>query len=337
MQTVSLKCKNCGYQLKFNPEQKKYICEACDSEFLIETSLPKKEDFIVVAKKLEKYTGYSELVDLPGDVLIIGQGVFKGIETIESIGIPEGVYKIESEAFANCSRLKYVTFPQTLETIGSAAFLNSGLIEVEIPDSIKTIEKEAFKDCLQLKKVVLPDKDIAFEKTFKGCSSLAEVIFNMDRFCPSFYSSTEANKKEDRRPTFFDAFQSTPFYNTLYSTYLKNECVRCHGHIDIKKVCQSCGLKYVGKPSGCYIATAVYGSYDCPEVWTLRRYRDEKLAESRIGRAFIKAYYSISPKLVRIFGDNDFIKRIVKKHLDCKVRKLNAKGVENTEYVDNVY
>ena len=23
---------------------------------------------------------------------------------------------------------------------------------------------------------------------------------------------------------------------------------------------------------GCYIATAVYGSYDCPQVWTLQRF-----------------------------------------------------------------
>ena len=34
------------------------------------------------------------------------------------------------------------------------------------------------------------------------------------------------------------------------------------------------------KKSGCYIATAVYGSYDCPQVWTLRRYRDYTLAET---------------------------------------------------------
>ena len=27
---------------------------------------------------------------------------------------------------------------------------------------------------------------------------------------------------------------------------------------------------------GCYVATAVYGSYDCPQVWTLRRYRERK-------------------------------------------------------------
>ena len=41
---------------------------------------------------------------------------------------------------------------------------------------------------------------------------------------------------------------------------------------------------------GCYIATAVYGSYDCPQVWTLRRFRDFKLAKSLGGRIFIKLY-----------------------------------------------
>ena len=35
---------------------------------------------------------------------------------------------------------------------------------------------------------------------------------------------------------------------------------------------------------GCYIATSVYGSYDCPEVWTLRRFRDEYLKGSVYGR-----------------------------------------------------
>ena len=39
---------------------------------------------------------------------------------------------------------------------------------------------------------------------------------------------------------------------------------------------------------GCYVATAVYGSYDCPQVWTLRRYRDYTLAETWYGRAFIR-------------------------------------------------
>ena len=54
---------------------------------------------------------------------------------------------------------------------------------------------------------------------------------------------------------------------------------------------------------GCYVATAVYGSYDCPQVWTLRRYRDYTLAETWLGRLFILLYYAISPTLVKWFGE----------------------------------
>jgi len=54
--------------------------------------------------------------------------------------------------------------------------------------------------------------------------------------------------------------------------------------------------------SGCYIATAVYGSYDCPQVWTLRRFRDNMLAKTWYGRTLIRAYYAISPTIVKWFG-----------------------------------
>ena len=37
---------------------------------------------------------------------------------------------------------------------------------------------------------------------------------------------------------------------------------------------------------GCYVATCVYGSYDCPQVWTLRRFRDDTLGSTWYGRAF---------------------------------------------------
>ena len=40
------------------------------------------------------------------------------------------------------------------------------------------------------------------------------------------------------------------------------------------------------KKKGCYIATAVYGSYDCPQVWVLRRYRDQNLSAHFCGKIF---------------------------------------------------
>ena len=85
---------------------------------------------------------------------------------------------------------------------------------------------------------------------------------------------------------------------------------------------------------GCYVATAVYGSYDCPQVWTLRRYRDDVLAETWYGRAFIRAYYAISPTMVKWFGDADWFRGITKPTLDRKVRKLNQNGVADTPYTD---
>jgi hypothetical protein len=85
---------------------------------------------------------------------------------------------------------------------------------------------------------------------------------------------------------------------------------------------------------GCYIATAVYGSYDCPEVWTLRRFRDYTLAETWYGRLFIKTYYAISPTLVKWFGQADWFKSIFRTPLEKLVCRLNKRGFENTPYND---
>ena len=86
--------------------------------------------------------------------------------------------------------------------------------------------------------------------------------------------------------------------------------------------------------NGCYVATAIYGSYDCPQVWTLRRYRDNQLASTWYGRAFIHTYYTISPTIVKLFGDKKWFKHMWKGKLDRMVMRLNDEGVENTPYND---
>ena len=85
---------------------------------------------------------------------------------------------------------------------------------------------------------------------------------------------------------------------------------------------------------GCYVATAVYGSYDCPEVWVLRRYRDERLSRHFWGRAFISFYYAVSPKAVKWFGKTKWFNHFWKNKLDRFVEKLQNEGVKNTPYKD---
>ena len=85
---------------------------------------------------------------------------------------------------------------------------------------------------------------------------------------------------------------------------------------------------------GCYVATAVYGSYDCPEVWVLRRYRDNDLSSTWHGRLFIHIYYAISPTLVKWFGNTGWFNNLFKPKLDRFVLKLKKEGVEDTPYTD---
>lgn len=89
-----------------------------------------------------------------------------------------------------------------------------------------------------------------------------------------------------------------------------------------------------GNSGGCYVATAVYGSYDCPEVWTLRRFRDNYLKNSAAGRAFIRFYYAVSPKLVAKCGHYHAFQAPVRAILNRFVDKLKKAGYQDTPYKD---
>ena len=97
--------------------------------------------------------------------------------------------------------------------------------------------------------------------------------------------------------------------------------------IDAVKQCKK-------RRNGCYIATSIYGSYDCPQVWTLRRYRDQTMASTWYGCAFIRIYYLISPTFVKWFGQTEWFKKFWKASLDYIVKRLNYKGFKDTPYED---
>lgn len=77
-----------------------------------------------------------------------------------------------------------------------------------------------------------------------------------------------------------------------------------------------------GGPGGCYIATAVYGDYDAPQVLTLRRFRDDVLMESVLGRAFVRVYYKLSPPVAARLGEDSPVTRCVRRVLDWIVERV---------------
>lgn len=67
-----------------------------------------------------------------------------------------------------------------------------------------------------------------------------------------------------------------------------------------------------GGGSGCFIATAAYGSELHPKVALLRRFRDEYLLPTRLGRALVHAYYRISPPLARLIAAHEPLRAAVR-------------------------
>ena len=79
----------------------------------------------------------------------------------------------------------------------------------------------------------------------------------------------------------------------------------------------------------CYIATAVYNSYDAPEVLCLRQYRDEVLLKSALGRSFVNIYYFFSPPIAEKLKNAKHINVFVRKILDAIIKRINNKYCYN--------
>lgn len=62
--------------------------------------------------------------------------------------------------------------------------------------------------------------------------------------------------------------------------------------------------------SGCFVATATYGSDMAPEVNLLRRFRDEKLLSHPIGQLAVASYYSLSPSLSMVIADSEGLRQL---------------------------
>ena len=70
--------------------------------------------------------------------------------------IPYGIEHIAKNAFFCADRLKHITIPPTVKSIGEAAFVESRITEIEIPEGITTLERYTFQYCGNLQKVTLP-------------------------------------------------------------------------------------------------------------------------------------------------------------------------------------
>ncbi|MFH1193150.1 MAG: CFI-box-CTERM domain-containing protein [Candidatus Jorgensenbacteria bacterium] len=76
----------------------------------------------------------------------------------------------------------------------------------------------------------------------------------------------------------------------------------------------------IGGGKGCFIATAVYDDFNAPQVETLRKFRDESLLKSVVGRFSVRLYYWMSPPVANFTRRHRFLKSVFRLPLNILVR-----------------
>ena len=66
------------------------------------------------------------------------------VDSFSKAALPSGLTVIEEEAFCGASGLEVVILPETVTTIGSRAFADSGLLYIRIPANVMSIAPDAF-------------------------------------------------------------------------------------------------------------------------------------------------------------------------------------------------
>lgn len=347
MPLAQAKCTNCGANLTVDNTKDAAICPFCGTPYVVEKAINNynvtnniradvvnvyggiSADFVIRAGTLEKYTGASTDVIIPNSVTRIGgytspkgllgvrfSGAFSACTGLTSVFIPSSVTDIGAWAFSGCTGLTKVVIPNSVSHIGNNAFSGcTSLASITIPNSVEDIGAYAFFGCQSLASITIPASVQTIDKqAFNNCTALTELTI-------------EGNPK---LANIFDGQGSDPNYVFAGCKNIRE----VHASEAWRRKNRLHFPSSVNIYNGCYIATAVYGSYDCPQVWTLRRFRDNVLAESRYGRAFIRCYYAISPHLVRWFGKTRWFRTFWKRRLDRMVRRLNEAGTEDTPYQD---
>ncbi len=115
--------------------------------------------------------------------VIISDGVtriaslaFSQCSNLESITIPDSVKSIEESAFYECTSLESIVLPDSVTSIGEGAFYASGLKSFEIPNGITTIKRRTFRNCPNLESIEIPSSVKSIEEeVFWNCESLKEL------------------------------------------------------------------------------------------------------------------------------------------------------------------
>lgn len=111
-------------------------------------------------------------VDMPDNVIAIGDNGFYRCPKLSLTSLPSGITSLGQYAFRNCSKMVLTSLPSGITSIGDFAFLNCYQLSLTaLPSGITSIGQYAFNNCPRLALTSLPS----------GITSLPTAAF---QYCP---------------------------------------------------------------------------------------------------------------------------------------------------------
>jgi len=121
---------------------------------------------------------------LGGDQLLGDDLAFALCAKLTNVVVPDSVTSVGCAAFYNCTSLINVTFGENsqLTTIDTSAFEGaSNLVALEIPETVTQVADGAFRGCTSLTNMVIPSGETNInDNLFNGCTNLTIVTLSAD-------------------------------------------------------------------------------------------------------------------------------------------------------------
>jgi len=108
----------------------------------------------------------------------IADGAFANCIRIKSISLPTTLYTIGDRAFLRCTDLRIIRLPKTLTTIGVRAFEGcTALLDVVLPNAVTELGEYAFAGCRNVRHFVLSHGLTAIpDGVFENCTALTDIL-----------------------------------------------------------------------------------------------------------------------------------------------------------------